>query len=150
MQSTNDYGSRRASLHARVSADGAAFGPLHTRTGLPLPARAGVRRARLHAEGTSKTREKPARKANPPTGPVLRWPSMNEHGAAPHQPLIRGAWKEEGIGTEVTLTRTVRGRTTTSPASTSGAPHDATRPSRSKPPTRWGSTRSSVRWKWSS
>jgi hypothetical protein len=121
-----------------------ATGPglLHTRTGLPLPAQAGVRGARLQDEGPSTTRETAARKANSPTESSPSWPSMNEHSAAPHQPLVCGAWKEERIRAEGTLTRTVRGCATPPLAPTLDAPPDATRLLRSKPLTRWVSTRS--------
>jgi hypothetical protein len=81
MQNTSVQGSRRASLHTRVSAKGVEPGPLHTKTGPPLPAQAGVLGARLYAEGTSKPREVAAPGANSPTGFSPGWPSMNGAGA---------------------------------------------------------------------
>jgi hypothetical protein len=149
MQNTNGHGSRRAILYARVSADRTAPRPFDTRTGLPLPARAGVRRVRLHAEGNSKTREVAAWEANSLAEFSSGWLSINGEGAASHQALVFGAWQEEGIGAVGTLTRTATGRTTPPLAPTS-EDHDATRLLRSKPPTRWGSTRSSGHWERSS
>ncbi len=152
MQNIDSYVPRKAILYARVSTDGAGPGPLHTRLGSPLPARAGHRGARLQAEGISKTRKAEVRKTNSSTGSSPSWPSMNRHGAAPPQPLGCGTWKEEGIGAEGTLARTARAWTPPPLlAPTLDALSKATRMPRSKPPTRWVvSTRSSGRWKWSS
>ena len=76
--------------------------------------------------------------------------STEEHyrsGNSFDQQLVYGAWKEERIGAGGTLMRTARGCATLPLAPTLDALHDATRMSRSKPPTRWVYTRSSGCWK---
>jgi hypothetical protein len=150
MESTNGNGFRKAILYARVSTDSAAPGPLPMRTGPPLPARAGVRVARLLTEGAPKPREVAARQAKTPTVFSPGSPHMNGVGTAPHQPLVSRSWQEEGIGADVTLRRTATVRATPPLAPTSDAPHDATRQSAGKPPMRWISTGRSGRWERSS
>ena len=101
--------------------------------------------------GQGCTRRLPARR--PPCDRkelVARPLVLVENSAAPHQPLVCETWKEEKIKAEGTLMRTARGCATLLLAPTLDAPPGATQLPRSKPPTRWVSTRSLRQWKRSS